>query len=1074
MLNFRQRLLSTTLMAGVAAIAAPVYAQDASTAATPQADASPTDAQASPNGPVEAQPAPSTNAQGAPTDARKDIVVTGTRIPQPNLTSAAPVTVVTNQDVKLTGTTRVEDLLNQLPSVGAAQTSGVSNGASGTAEVDLRYLGPKRTLALVNGRRLTPGDPATTNQSADLNLIPSALIKRVEVLTGGASSVYGADAVAGVVNFIMDTNFTGIRFDGQASFYQHNNKNFGLGLNCAAPQASAGCAAAGDPQTINSILAGRGYLGAKGNSVNGGTFDGTVSMGTAFADGRGHAVAYLGYRKVDAVLQSSRNYSECVIQDSANLRCGGSQTAGPLGNFYDSVSQGYRINPDGSVTAAAGAALNLYNFAPLNYYQRPDERYSAGVFADYEVTPAVKPYLEFMFMDNHTLAQIAPSGDFGDTLTMNCDNPFLTPSAAAAICAPGNLVNGYLGNYPQTPDAPAGGNPAAPPIDFDNGFGGTFNRGYMQLLRRNVEGGPRIYDVTHTSYRGVLGTKGDLSKVFSYDAYYQYGRTDYSAANKSYFSIARLRRALDVVDDPRTPGVVDPICRSVLDGTDLACVPYNPFGTPTAAAVKYLSVDALFTGQTSEQVADVNVTGALGEAGVQTPWSDEGVGINAGVEYRKESLTLNPDQEAQTGDLAGAGGPVPPVSGNFRVLEAFAEAQIPIIRHSFIEELSFGAGYRRSAYKLSTGRTYDTDTYKLSAELAPVRDIRFRGSYNRAVRAPNIAELFTPGVVGLDGSTDPCAGITIAATDYGCIAQGLTVGQNTPANPAEQYNGLLGGNPDLKPEKATTKTVGVVIQPRWIPRLALTIDYWNIDLKGAVQGFGADAILADCVAKATATFTPASCGLIHRDPGGSLWLTPNGWVNDLPTNVGGIKTNGFDVNTSYSQRLGRVGNLSLTFLGTYLRKYVTDNGISEPYDCAGYYGSLCSGGTVSSGAPMPKWKHKLRATLQMPFGLGLSAQWRHVGRVKNERLSDNPSLNGTPPLLGATIAAQDYFDLASTFNLGDHYNFRLGVNNLLDRKPPLVSSSGGACPSGPCNGNTYPGSYDALGRYLYAGVTVNF
>src|SRR5437763_12284162 len=252
-LQFRQRLLSSTLLIGVAALATPAYANAAPDAPppTPSTDSTPTNVQANPSGPVEAQPTPSRNAQGAPVATGQDIVVTGTRIPQPNLTSAAPVTVVTNQDVKLSGTTRVEDLLNQLPSVGASQASGQSNGATGTAEVDLRYLGSKRSLALINGRRMTPGDPNSATQAADLNLIPSSLIKRVEVLTGGASSVYGADAVAGVVNFIMDTNFTGIRFDSQYSFYQHNNKDFPLGTTCFNAQGNAGCTA-GQAQTMQS------------------------------------------------------------------------------------------------------------------------------------------------------------------------------------------------------------------------------------------------------------------------------------------------------------------------------------------------------------------------------------------------------------------------------------------------------------------------------------------------------------------------------------------------------------------------------------------------------------------------------------------------------------------------------------------------------------------------------------------------------------------------------------------------------------------------------------------------------
>src|SRR4051812_9660941 len=302
-LQFRQRLLSSTLLIGVAALATPAFAQDTSPATppppTPPTDATPTNVQANPSGPIEGQPTPARNAQGAPVNTGGDIIVTGTRIPQPNLTSAAPVTVVTNQDVKLTGTTRVEDLLNQLPSAASSQSSGLSNSATGTAEVDLRYLGSKRTLTLVNGRRLTPGDPNGVTQAADINIIPASLIKRVEVLTGGASSVYGADAVAGVVNFIMDTNFTGIRLDGQYSFYQHSNDD---------PSVSGGL-------NMSDILNARGFGFPRGSVADGGAFDGTVSLGAAFDDNRGHAVAYFGYRKIKPVLQGRRDFSSCVIQN---------------------------------------------------------------------------------------------------------------------------------------------------------------------------------------------------------------------------------------------------------------------------------------------------------------------------------------------------------------------------------------------------------------------------------------------------------------------------------------------------------------------------------------------------------------------------------------------------------------------------------------------------------------------------------------------------------------------------------------------------------------------------------------
>jgi outer membrane receptor protein involved in Fe transport len=1071
-LDFRQRLLTSTLLVGVAAIATPAYAQDTAQPAPPPTGAAPT---TTPTGPVEAQPTPATNAQGAPVQSSQDIIITGTRIPQPNLTSAAPITVVTNQDVKLTGTTRIEDVLNSLPQVGASQASGVSNGATGTAEVDLRYLGSKRTLTLVNGRRMTPGDPNSTTQAGDLNLIPASLIKRVDVLTGGASSVYGADAVAGVVNFIMDTSFTGVKFDGQYSFYQHNNRDLGV---------SGGL-------TSRDILNSRGFGYPTGSVADGGTFDGTVSVGAAFDDNRGHAVAYFGYRKVNAVLQGRRDYSACVLQNTGGgvPRCGGSATANPgTAVIFPSTTNTSTVAALGPGTITP-FAQNLYNFAPLNYFQRPDERYIAGAFADYEINPAIKPYMEFMFMDDHTLAQIAPSGDFGNTLTVNCDNPFMSAQQSSVVCNPNNLINGFIGNFPVAVGAPYNPNPAAAPVTFFDARGNTYNNAFFQLLRRNTEGGPRIADLTHTTYRGVLGTRGDLSKVWSYDAYFQYGKTEYTQVYKNEFSVSRLNNALNAVNVDAAGNVVPVgtpgssiVCRSVLSGADPNCVPYDPFGAaPSAASINYLNVFGVISGQTSEQIADVNFTGALGEYGVQTPWSDEGVGVNFGTEYRKESLSLNPDQEFQTGDLAGQGAPTLPVSGNFRVLEAFGEAQIPLIKHSFIEELSLGAGYRKSWYKLSNGRTYDTDTYKLSAEFAPIKDVRFRGSYNRAVRAPNIQELFAPQFTGLDGSKDPCAH-TITPTDYGCLAQGLVVGQSPTPNPAGQYNGLLGGNPNLTPEKATTKTVGVVLQPRFVPRLALSVDYWNIDLKDAIQGFGADAIITNCITHSTATSIAPSCALIHRDAAGSIWLTSNGYIQDIPNNVGKIKTDGIDATASYSYRFGSTGTLSASFNGTYLHKYKVANGLEGGiYDCAGLYGPTCSGGGVASAAPMPKWRHKARVGFQMPNGIGLSLQWRYIGKVKAETLEDNETLNGAfnfDP--GLHIKSYSYFDLASTFNVGDHYGLRLGVNNIFDKQPPMVTSGNAArdgsnlCPTGPCNGNTYPGTYDALGRYLYAGVTLSF
>jgi iron complex outermembrane recepter protein len=1106
--NLRQHLLASTLLVGAAAFATPAMAQDTQSV---DPTASP------PTGPVEAQPTPSVSSEGEDVQSGGDIIVTGSRIPQPNLESAAPVTVVSDQDVKLSGSTRIEDVLNQLPSVGAAQASGVSNGATGTAEVDLRYLGAKRSLVLVNGRRLMPGDPNSSNQSADLNVIPSALIRRAEVLTGGASSVYGADAVAGVVNFIMDTSFEGVRFDGNYSVWQHKQDNPFVGT-CGSVQASSGCTAAGQKLFMNDIIDARGFPRPTGSTTDGRSFDGTITIGAGFDDGRGHAVAYFGYRNTKPVLQSKRDYSACVLQNqtNGNPRCGGSATANPgtaviFGQYTTTTANGATITATTSTLAALGPGTitggqNLYNFAPLNYFQRPDERYIAGAFADYEISPAFKPYLEFMFMDDRTLAQIAPSGDFGNTLTINCDNPFLSQAQFDAICGvvgqdlgnggnanlgrPINLINGFLGNFPLAIGAPFNPNPGAAPIDFFDARGNTYNQAFFQLLRRNTEGGPRISDLRHQAWRGVLGMRGDLSPAFAYDGYFQYGRTNYTQVYKNEFSISRLNRALNVVNVDATGAVVPVgtagstiVCRSVLDASDPNCVPYDPFGAaPSAAAVNYLNIFGVIQGVTSEQIANFNVTGQLGEMGFQTPWAEDGVGVNVGVEYRRESLELNPDQSFQTGDLAGQGAPTLPVSGNFKVWELFGEMQVPIVQNSFIDELTLSAGYRKSWYKVSNGRKYDTDTYKLALEFAPVRDIRFRGSYNRAVRAPNIQELFAPQFVGLDGSTDPCASLEAGDTQsLGCQAQGLGPTQSPAANPAGQYNGLLGGNPNLTPEKGTTKTLGVVLQPSFIPRLALTVDYWDIKLKNAIQGLGADAILKTCIADTTATFVSPACDLIQRDPAGSIWLTPGGFVSDLPLNTAKMNNRGWDFNASYSHPLFSLGNLSWSFVGTLMRKARVDNGLSEPYDCVGYYGPTCSGGTVAASAPIPKWRHKLRASWQAPFGLGLSAQWRYVGKVKAETLQDNATLQGDfnyDP--GLHVKAQNYIDVSATYTLLDRINLRAGINNLFDNDPPLITGGNAnrdgsnLCPAGPCNGNTYPGTWDSLGRLLWVGATIDF
>ena len=998
-------------------------------------------------------------AQTAPAEEENAvIIVTGSRIPQPNLTGVAPVTVVNSAEIKAMGVTRTEDLLNSLPQVFGAQGGNVANGASGTSTVDLRDLGVSRTLVLINGRRLMPGDANSPDNAADLNFIPSSLVKRVDVLTGGASSTYGSDAVAGVVNFVMDTDFEGFQIDGQYSLYQHNNNN----------------------STLDAAHARRGFTQPKGSINDGGTIDLTAQFGGKFGDDdQGHFTAYMGYRKLKAVTQNRRDYSSCASQarslaqlaadPNRVLDCGGSATS-PNGTFFDWNSNTLQVGPNRTFIPGS----TPYNFAPLNYYQRPDERYTAGVFADYEISPAFHPYMEAMFMDDRTVAQIAQSGDFGNTLSVNCDNPLLSAQQRTTVCGNdpfvqnGNIITRVLDNgFPVVDDGSDPMFPSTAPLIFtDPTTGNPYTKGFLQGLRRNVEGGPRRDDLQHTAFRIVGGVKGEINKAFSYDASYVFGRTNLTETYFNEFSARRLNLAVDVVTNPAT-GL--PVCRAALSGVDTTCVPYDIYGGPgfiTPAALAYVQVPGFLRGNTQERVFNANVTGALGEYGLKTPWADSGLGINVGFEYRKESLELNPDSNYQTGDLTGQGAATLPTSGSFDVKELFGEFQLPIIEEGFVHRLAIEGGYRYSHY--STG--VNTDTYKLAVEFAPVRDVTIRASYNRAVRAPNIQDLFSPVRVALNGSSDPCT-VGGDATFAQCKLTGVP--SNDPnnyqvaANPAGQFNGLIGGNANLTPEKSDTKTIGLVFQPSFLPGFNATLDGFDIKVNNLISTFGQDVTIQQCIDTADPTF----CGLIHRDATGSLWRSAGGYIEDLNRNVGSVKTRGIDVGMAYTRRLG-TSSLSFNLQGTYLDQFRVNDGVSTPYDCAGYYGLVC-------GTPAPKWRHKARMTYAMENGLSLSLAWRYFKSVKLDRSSSDTTLAGAFVPVNAKIPSQSYFDLAATFDITDQYTFRLGVQNLLDRDPPIIGSNGSsaainACTAVFCSGNTFPNVYDAMGRYLYAGVTLKF
>jgi outer membrane receptor protein involved in Fe transport len=983
-------------------------------------------------GTAQAQQAPAATA--GPEPELQEVVVTGSRIKQPALEAVSPVTTISADQIAQVGTPRLEDILNQMPQVIGDMGSALANGATGAATVSLYGLGCQRTLVLVNGRRLMPGDPTQGGTScADLNQIPSDLVDRVDLLTGGASAVYGADATAGVVNFVMNDHFEGVRLDVGDGYYNHSQHNGGAVTDLQAA----------------------GFTVPTGSTTAGQTADFTAILGSNFDDGKGNATVYLGYRHTDPVLQGSRDYSACSLTSSGPARvCGGSGTTFPT--RFDLSGGAVQVGPGGSlVSPSTLPAGGLFNYAALNYFQRPDDRYTGGAFAHYDVTDHARVYMEFQFMDDRTYAQIAPSGAFTGSGLATTGG---IPNGAWAI----NCANPYLSGAEYTGfgcTGPAATNPNIVDITFG---------------RRNVEGGDRTDDLGHTSYRTVLGVKGDLNDAWNYDTYFQNGVTRFSEEYDNDVSKLNMSNALQAVRN--AAGQI--ICAANLTSNNApGCVPWNIFqpGGVTPAALAYISVPGEQKGYTQELVWEGDLTGDLGKYGVKLPMANNGLGLSVGADWRQEKAQLLPDYEFISNDLAGQGSPTLPTYGAFTVWEGYTEARLPLVNDApFAKSLDLEAGYRYSEYSLSFG---STNTWKIGLQWAPVSDVRLRAMYNVAVRAPNIQELYLQQRVELDGTIDPCSGATPSASAAACARTGVTAAEygNIISNPANQYNGLEGGNPNLKPETADTTTLGLVITPQFLPSFNATIDYYNIRIKNVIEGYGANLIISSCLNSAT----PLFCSLVHRAPAtgtasdGSLWLGTLGYITDGTLNLGQLQQQGVDLEMNYHQDAGFIGAFDFNLQGNYDLHFKTTPYVgSGTYDCAGYYGPSCG----ADGGVSPRIKSNFRINYTTPLaGLDVWAKWRLIGPVKVQNLSQNPLLAG--PIaeaggVGTTISGFNYLDMGVSYSVSKKITARLGVNNITDKDPPIIQAFYGA--SVLDSGNTYPETYDWGGRYISANVSVDF
>ena len=1002
----------------------------------------------------------------------EEITVTGSRIKKKDFTSNAPVATVGFEQIELTGTVNTESLLNTLPQTvpGLDRTS--NNPGNGTATVDLRGLGSNRTLVLINGTRVTP---TSSGGTVDINSIPNALIQNIEVLTGGASAVYGSDAVAGVVNFILKDDFEGVNIN------------------------------AGFEQTFEG---------------DAGIYSADMTLGANVADGRGNVTFNFSFTDRDDLFQGDRDFAFTALFDDAaltGLEPGGSSGVpgtsifnGGLGTEFPG-SSGIIFETDGSIRefVTSGQVNDFYNYAPVNYIQLPQTRYQGTALGHYDVSDKATIYGRFMYTSSKVPQQLAPTPIFQTSDFTLDGNPFITAAAQQSLSgnnadtvgigsrdaivfsdggtafdpylnplSPGdpgydpnwdpNLSNtcnncGFDSTFVDNRNNATGLgdalNPQPDGIDDDPRDDVTFltdadNDGIADiatgaLVRRRLrEVGPRIVNSAFSTYQVQAGIKGDISDSWSYDGYVQVGNVNFNDQQLGNVNRDRFDQALllDLANDPTGGTCVDP----GTNGSTIGCSPINIFGEGniSQAGADFLKVAVASTGDFDQNVYALNFTGDLG--GLQLPGGEIGVAI--GVERIENSFAFRPSQDLAAGTIAGFNG-APPVNGSFASDSVYAEVYLPILSGApMFEQLDLELAYRTSDYTTSG----NVESYKVSGSWAPVAAFRIRGGYNRAVRAPGIGELFAPQGENFPSATDPCSanGAPDPATAQICLATGVP--QNVIGSPAinlaaGQVRQVSGGNPLLDPEVADTYTVGFVVQPSAFEGLSVSLDYFDIEIEDYIASFGGGAnnALSVCYdpTNPAGGIGSAFCNVVQRRPDGTI----DGVILNI-ANVASQTMVGFDLLGSYDfDLLG--GDARLNYVATFTDEsiFTAFPGDTAPVACAGKFGNLC-------GEPLPEYGH--RASFRWS-GDKITAQllWRYVGEVEDDDVGEQFTFE--------KIDGYSTFDLSGTYRFTDNYWVTVGVDNILDEGPPVLGDNDEQA-------NTYPATYDVYGRTLFIRATADF
>ena len=969
----------------------------------------------------------------------EEVVVTGSRLTKSNVTSSVPLVQIGAEEINSRGVARVEDVVNILPNVFVSQTAEVANGASGTSTLNLRGLGSQRTLVLIDGKRLPFGSPFSS--SANVDMVPARMVERVDIVTSGASAVYGSDAVAGVVNFITKKDFEGFEFDYQYSTnYNKNDNGYMENLLAEADFFDPGATTTGAASLMS------------------------VLMGVNSDDGRGNITLFGTYEDMEEMLGKDRDTGACTLFGSSNPFCGGSSNFrrfnGTIGN---GVAGTVFQELNGELVPFSGRSDMYYNYGAVNHYQRPVERWNLGASGHYELTESVEAYFDTTYMNNKTAAQIAESASFNRPFSTNCDNPLLlggNPNNNPDGVRLGDMTGTFVdGDFVSCLDWMAAGNESID-VQFINSH-------------RNVEGGPRVSTYENSTWRAIFGLRGDINDDFAFDIFGQFAATEGTRISQNDLNFNRVQQALFVVDD----GSGNPVCRDTSGG----CVPWNIFTrnadgstAVTDEAAAFIAGVGIVTGDTEQTVFGGTIEGDLTNFGIKSPMAEAGMTGLVGFEYREDYLgRLSDDISKISGGrgLTGTGGATLPIAGEIEVEEIFMEMSMPLITgQPMIQELGLTAGYRYSDYTTTgngVSNTFDADTYFAGLSWAPNDEVRFRVNQSVAIRAPNVFDLYVginTGLVELspvNGDGDQCSGPNPVATQAQCANTGLSAAQYGSVDPsaAGQFNLITGGNPNLVAERGETTTFGVVITPSMIEDLTIAIDYFDIEVTDAIGSVPAQTSYDRCLT----TGDPAFCANIRRDTAGTLHLlneAPGGGLAGISTqnvNVATDATEGVDVNITYSLDMSDMGSLNFDYAATFLdTNYTIAIPGDDKVECTGAYAGPC-------GLPAPEYNHRFLATWVTPYDLTVSATWRHIGETDLYGLTDPQGY------LEDSMEERNYLDLAATYDYSENVQVRFGANNLLGDDAPVTTSSG----TGTGNNNTYPGLFD-VSTYLFAGVTVKF